>query len=27
VVGNAISEDDERGKLRTIAETARVVWG
>ena len=27
VVGNAISEDDERRKLRTIAETARVVWG
>ncbi len=27
VVGNAISEDDERGKLRTIAETARAVWG
>jgi 5-methyltetrahydropteroyltriglutamate--homocysteine methyltransferase len=27
VVGNAISEDDERGKLRTIAETAKAVWG
>jgi 5-methyltetrahydropteroyltriglutamate--homocysteine methyltransferase len=27
VLGNAISEDDERGKLRTIAETARAVWG
>jgi len=27
VVGNAISEDDERTKLRTIAETARAVWG
>jgi 5-methyltetrahydropteroyltriglutamate--homocysteine methyltransferase len=27
VVGNAISEDDERDKLRTIAETAKVVWG
>ena len=27
VLGNAISEDDERDKLRTIAETARAVWG
>jgi len=27
IVGNAISEDDELAKLRTIAETARVVWG
>ena len=27
VVGNAISEDDEVAKLRTIAETARMVWG
>ena len=27
VVGNAISEEDERGKLRTIADTARAVWG
>jgi 5-methyltetrahydropteroyltriglutamate--homocysteine methyltransferase len=26
VVGNAISEDDERAKLRVVAETARAVW-
>ena len=27
VVGNALSVEDERAKLRTIAETARAVWG
>jgi 5-methyltetrahydropteroyltriglutamate--homocysteine methyltransferase len=27
VVGNAISVDDQRYKLRTIVETARQVWG
>jgi 5-methyltetrahydropteroyltriglutamate--homocysteine methyltransferase len=27
VVGNALSEDDQWAKLRTIAETARMVWG
>jgi methionine synthase II (cobalamin-independent) len=27
VVGNAISEDDELAKLRTIAATAKAVWG
>jgi 5-methyltetrahydropteroyltriglutamate--homocysteine methyltransferase len=27
VLGNALSLDDERAKLRTIAETATVVWG
>jgi 5-methyltetrahydropteroyltriglutamate--homocysteine methyltransferase len=26
VVGNAISEEDERAKLRVVAETARAVW-
>jgi 5-methyltetrahydropteroyltriglutamate--homocysteine methyltransferase len=26
VIGNAISEDDERAKLRTIAEAARAIW-
>jgi methionine synthase II (cobalamin-independent) len=26
VVGNAISEEDEVGKLRVVAETARAVW-
>jgi 5-methyltetrahydropteroyltriglutamate--homocysteine methyltransferase len=26
VVGNAISEDDQREKLRVLAETARMVW-
>ena len=27
VLGNALTLDDERAKLRTIAETAAVVWG
>ncbi len=27
VVGNALTVEDERAKLRTIAETARAVWG
>jgi 5-methyltetrahydropteroyltriglutamate--homocysteine methyltransferase len=27
VIGNAISVDDEKRKLRVIAETARAVWG
>jgi 5-methyltetrahydropteroyltriglutamate--homocysteine methyltransferase len=27
VLGNALSVEDERAKLRTIAETAAVVWG
>jgi 5-methyltetrahydropteroyltriglutamate--homocysteine methyltransferase len=27
VVGNALSQDDQWAKLRTIAETARMVWG
>jgi len=27
VVGNAITQEDERDKLRTIVETARAVWG
>jgi 5-methyltetrahydropteroyltriglutamate--homocysteine methyltransferase len=27
VLGNALSIEDERAKLRTIAETAAVVWG
>jgi methionine synthase II (cobalamin-independent) len=27
VVGNAVSVEDERVKLRTVAETARAVWG
>jgi 5-methyltetrahydropteroyltriglutamate--homocysteine methyltransferase len=27
VLGNALSFDDERAKLRTIAETASAVWG
>ena len=27
VVGNALSQDDQWAKLRTIAETARKVWG
>jgi methionine synthase II (cobalamin-independent) len=26
IVGNALSVDDERAKLRTIAETAEAVW-
>jgi 5-methyltetrahydropteroyltriglutamate--homocysteine methyltransferase len=26
VIGNAIGEDDERAKLRTIAEAARAIW-
>jgi len=26
-LGNALSEDDQWAKLRTIAETARMVWG
>jgi 5-methyltetrahydropteroyltriglutamate--homocysteine methyltransferase len=26
VVGNAITEEDERAKLRVVAETARAVW-
>jgi 5-methyltetrahydropteroyltriglutamate--homocysteine methyltransferase len=27
IVGNSLSVEDERAKLRTIAETARAVWG
>jgi 5-methyltetrahydropteroyltriglutamate--homocysteine methyltransferase len=27
VVGNALTEDDQWAKLRTVAETARLVWG
>jgi 5-methyltetrahydropteroyltriglutamate--homocysteine methyltransferase len=27
VVGNAVTVEDERAKLRTVAETARAVWG
>jgi 5-methyltetrahydropteroyltriglutamate--homocysteine methyltransferase len=27
VVGNALSEEDQWAKLRTVAETARKVWG
>jgi 5-methyltetrahydropteroyltriglutamate--homocysteine methyltransferase len=27
ILGNALSEDDERAKLRTLAETAAAVWG
>lgn len=27
VLGNALTVDDQRAKLETIAETARVVWG
>ena len=27
VLGNAVTVDDERAKLRTIVETARTVWG
>lgn len=27
VVGNALSSDDERAKLETIAQTAELVWG
>lgn len=27
VIGNHITEDDEKGKLRVIVETAREVWG
>jgi 5-methyltetrahydropteroyltriglutamate--homocysteine methyltransferase len=27
IVGNAVTVDDERSKLRTIAETAAAVWG
>ena len=27
VVGNALSHDDQWAKLRTIAETAKMVWG
>jgi 5-methyltetrahydropteroyltriglutamate--homocysteine methyltransferase len=27
VVGNALTVDDERDKLRTIARAARRIWG
>jgi 5-methyltetrahydropteroyltriglutamate--homocysteine methyltransferase len=27
VIGNAISVDDERSKLSTIARTAQALWG
>jgi methionine synthase II (cobalamin-independent) len=27
IVGNAVTVEDERAKLRTVAETARAVWG
>ena len=27
VLGNALTVEDERVKLRTIVETARAVWG
>jgi len=27
VVGNAVTVEDERAKLKTIAQTARTVWG
>jgi 5-methyltetrahydropteroyltriglutamate--homocysteine methyltransferase len=27
VIGNAITVEDEKNKLRTIAETARAAWG
>jgi 5-methyltetrahydropteroyltriglutamate--homocysteine methyltransferase len=27
VLGNALTVEDQEAKLRTIAETARVVWG
>jgi 5-methyltetrahydropteroyltriglutamate--homocysteine methyltransferase len=27
ILGNALSPDDQRAKLETIAETARMVWG
>ena len=27
IVGNALTVEDERVKLRTIVETARAVWG
>ena len=27
IVGNALTVEDERAKLRTIAETAQAVWG
>jgi 5-methyltetrahydropteroyltriglutamate--homocysteine methyltransferase len=27
ILGNALTVDDERAKLRTVAETARAVWG
>jgi 5-methyltetrahydropteroyltriglutamate--homocysteine methyltransferase len=27
VIGNAITVDDERAKLRTIAEAAAGIWG
>jgi 5-methyltetrahydropteroyltriglutamate--homocysteine methyltransferase len=26
IIGNALSLDDERAKLRTIVETAAIVW-
>ena len=27
VLGNALTVEDERAKLRTIGETARAIWG
>jgi len=27
VVGNAITQDDERAKLETIARAAAAIWG
>jgi 5-methyltetrahydropteroyltriglutamate--homocysteine methyltransferase len=27
IVGNKVSEDDQRRKLSLLAETARLVWG
>ena len=27
IIGNAISPDDQLGKLRLVVETARAVWG
>jgi 5-methyltetrahydropteroyltriglutamate--homocysteine methyltransferase len=27
VVGNALTQDDERAKLETIARAAAVIWG
>jgi 5-methyltetrahydropteroyltriglutamate--homocysteine methyltransferase len=27
VLGNALSPDDERSKLRTLVKTAEAVWG